>query len=115
MKPTKAEAQALFDAAWEDPLAKRSGDVFHELGERVVRHLLPESREAVVDLFRDWMVQANGTRALFAVEMAEQFRLVELLSDISAFDARIRRGDVFLPYYSEWTSRAMESLSMVDR
>jgi hypothetical protein len=115
MPVDKAEALALLESAWEDPLTKRSGDIFTELGERVVRQLLADNREVVADVLRDLMLRGNGARALFAVEMAGKYRLTELLSDIRALDARVQRGEAFHPSYSEWTNRAIRSLSTVDR
>jgi hypothetical protein len=108
---SKAEVLKEFQAAWADPAAARSGDIFDDRAVGVLKSLLPENRDTVVEVLRDWIRDDNAPKALVALSLAERFCLFELVDEIRRLDERIRDRRVFLPYYLWWTQRAISSLT----
>jgi hypothetical protein len=110
-KATKAEVLQLFNEAWADPAA-RFGEVGDDIGRRLIHDLLPDDRDAVLEVLRDWIREpTNAGRATFALRMAREFRFTELLPDIKSLDAAVKRGEALLPFYAEWTELAIRKLS----
>jgi len=98
-----------FQDVWADPAAQH-GEVFDERARRVVRQFLPSSRNAVVSVLQGWLSEGRNPTGILAARLAAEFRLTELVPDIEELDKRIGAREVLLPYYREWTEKALASL-----
>jgi hypothetical protein len=55
-------------------------------------------------------MEGGNPHAMLATLLAAEFRLTELMPDIEELDRKIAAHDVLLPYYREWTEKALTSL-----
>ena len=108
---TADELAAALATDFANPGALKSGEYLAELVLDRIRHVLPESRGAVVELMQSWLASRSEPRTMLAVTVASTFGLDELRGELLRLLQDIQAGRSFPGFYADPVESAIGELS----